>query len=236
MKQHHWVWLVWLIWFNSLDLPQLTTFTTGYQSFYKTTSLSLTSLIDLIQFIRSSSIDNIHSRIEFILVNNIIEFDQCDWFDSTHVIFLNWQHSLQERIHSLQQPPSPSPVRSLSHSHQMFLSLTANTQSLHTPTTHSVTSPPPPSPPIPVLLLPPHHLASQPLKSAILTAHGKSWIPPPTPVRLLFLRLNYFPYLLHLPLLLPHLTPQFTKRVKNVHLLLAFVSISHPSPISQRRP
>ena len=38
--------------------------------------------------------------------------------------------------------------------------------------THSSTSPPPPSPPIPVPLLPPHHIASQPLKSAIIRAHN----------------------------------------------------------------
>ena len=57
----------------------------------------------------------------------------------------------------------------------MFLSLTANTQRIQAVTTkHSITSPPPKSPLIPVLLLPPHHLVSQPLKSAILTAHGKS--------------------------------------------------------------
>ena len=68
--------------------------------------------------------------------------------------------------------PSLSPVHSLSHSQQMFLSRTANTQSLHT-ALHSVTLPPPPLPPILVPLLPPHHLASQRLKSAILTAHGK---------------------------------------------------------------
>ena len=47
---------------HSFDLPQLTTFTTGDFSFYHTTSLSLTSLIDLIQLIRSSSIYNIHYR------------------------------------------------------------------------------------------------------------------------------------------------------------------------------
>ena len=67
--------------------------------------------------------------------------------------------------------PSLSPVHSLSHSQQMFLSLTANTQSLHT-SLHSVTLPPPPSPPIPVPLLPPHHIASQPLKSAIIRDHN----------------------------------------------------------------
>ena len=51
--------------------------------------VELSSLLDLIQFIRSSSINNIHYRMEFILWNNFIEFDQFDWFDSTHSIFLN---------------------------------------------------------------------------------------------------------------------------------------------------
>ena len=100
LTQLHWVWPVWLIWFNSFDLPQLTTVTTGGNSFYITTSLSLTGLIDLIQLIRSSSINNIYYRKVFILFHNFIEFDQYDWFDSTHWIFLNWQHSLQESIHS----------------------------------------------------------------------------------------------------------------------------------------
>ena len=36
---------------------------------------------------------------------------------------------------------------------------------------HSNSSPPPPSPPIAVPPLPPHHIASQPLKSAIIRAH-----------------------------------------------------------------
>ena len=84
-------------------------------------------------------------------------------------------------IHSLTHAPSLSPVHSLSHSHQMFLSLTAVTQRIQATTGHSSTSPPPPLPPIPVPLLPPHHLASQPLKSAILTAHGKKVVNPIVP-------------------------------------------------------
>ena len=52
-------------------------------------SVIIRSLIDLIQLIRSSSINNIHYRRGFILSHNIIEFDWFDWFDSTHSIFLN---------------------------------------------------------------------------------------------------------------------------------------------------
>ena len=52
-------------------------------------SFSLTSLIDLNQLIWSSSINYIHYRIWFILLHNFIEFDQFDWFESTHLIFLN---------------------------------------------------------------------------------------------------------------------------------------------------
>ena len=47
MKQLHWSWLVWLIWLNSSDLPQLTTFTIGDKSFYKTTSITLSSTLTL---------------------------------------------------------------------------------------------------------------------------------------------------------------------------------------------
>ena len=57
----------------------------------------------------------------------------------------------------------------------MFLSQTVLTQEVIkniTAITHSSTSPPPPSPPIPVPLLPPHHIASQSLKSAIIRAHN----------------------------------------------------------------
>ena len=98
-----WSYRVWLIRLNSFDLPQFTTLTTGDGSFRYTTSLSLTSLIDLIQFIRSSSINIINYRRVVILWNNFIEFDQFEWFDLTHSIFLNWQHSLQEMNHSIKQ-------------------------------------------------------------------------------------------------------------------------------------
>ena len=47
MKQLHWVWLVRLLWFNSLDLPQLTTFTTGWDSFSNTRSITLSSTLVL---------------------------------------------------------------------------------------------------------------------------------------------------------------------------------------------
>ena len=103
MKQLNWVWLVWLIWFNSFDLPQLTTFTTGDYSFWLTTELILTGLIDLIQFIWSSSINHIHYRREFIPWNNWIDFDWFDWFDSIHLIFLNYLHLWQEMNHSMKQ-------------------------------------------------------------------------------------------------------------------------------------
>ena len=67
----------------------------------------------------------------------------------------------------MKQPPS------LSHSHQMFLSQTASIQSMTTG--HSIASPLIPSPPIPVPSHLPHNIVSQPLKKAILTAHGKLW-------------------------------------------------------------
>ena len=59
-------WFDWF-WFNSFDLPQLTTFTVGTWSFYETTSLNLTGLIDLIHLIWSSSINHIYYRREVIL-------------------------------------------------------------------------------------------------------------------------------------------------------------------------
>ena len=71
IKQFHWVWPVWLIWFNSLDLPQLITFKTGRSSFLEVLFLHLTSLLDLIQFIRSSSINNILFRVRFILLHSL---------------------------------------------------------------------------------------------------------------------------------------------------------------------
>ena len=46
--------------------------------FSKVESFELSSLIDLIQLIRSSSVNNIHYRREIILFSNFIEFD---WFD-----------------------------------------------------------------------------------------------------------------------------------------------------------
>ena len=52
---------------NQTSQTQLTIFTTGDYSFYYTTELSLTSLIDLIQFTWSSSFDHIQDRISFIL-------------------------------------------------------------------------------------------------------------------------------------------------------------------------
>ena len=51
--------------------------------------VELSSLINSIELIRSSSINNIHCRIIFILLDNFLKFDQFDWFDSTHLIFLN---------------------------------------------------------------------------------------------------------------------------------------------------
>ena len=43
MAQKYWMHLVWLIWFNSFDLPQLTEFYTGRNSFVATTSITLSS-------------------------------------------------------------------------------------------------------------------------------------------------------------------------------------------------
>ena len=40
--------------------------------------VEISSLLDLIQLIRSSSINNIHYRNGFILYNNFLEFDQFD--------------------------------------------------------------------------------------------------------------------------------------------------------------
>ena len=51
--------------------------------------IELLSLTFLYLFIWSSSIDNIHHRREFFQIHNFIVFDQFDWFDSTHWIFLN---------------------------------------------------------------------------------------------------------------------------------------------------
>ena len=51
------------------------------------TTLSCNNYIP--EIIRSSSINHIYYRILFIQRNNFIEFDQFDWFDSTHLISLN---------------------------------------------------------------------------------------------------------------------------------------------------
>ena len=59
MKQFHYVRLVRLVWLYSFDLTQLTTFIIESESFYESSSLSLASLTDYIQFIRSSEIGNI---------------------------------------------------------------------------------------------------------------------------------------------------------------------------------
>ena len=98
-----WNYQVRLNWFTSLDLPKLTAITTGSFSFYKTTSLTLTGLIDLIQLIWSSSINYIYYRRVVILWNNWIEFDWFDWFDPIHSIFLNYLHLLQKGVHSEKQ-------------------------------------------------------------------------------------------------------------------------------------
>ena len=44
-KQRVWVWIVWWLMIDWFDLPNLSTFTTGDQSFEKTKSLSLSSLM-----------------------------------------------------------------------------------------------------------------------------------------------------------------------------------------------
>ena len=46
-QQRVWVYQVVQLLIDWFDLPNLTTFTTGYQSFYKTRSLSINSMIDI---------------------------------------------------------------------------------------------------------------------------------------------------------------------------------------------
>ena len=53
--------------FNSSDLPALTTVSVGAYACYRTSKFELTSWFDLIQFIGSSSFNNTHYRIIFIL-------------------------------------------------------------------------------------------------------------------------------------------------------------------------
>ena len=45
LKQQVWDWKAWWYMIDWFDLPTLTTFTTGYHSFYETTSLSLESMM-----------------------------------------------------------------------------------------------------------------------------------------------------------------------------------------------
>ena len=73
----------------NVDLPNLTKFVTGNHSFLSVTSLNLTSMISVLWICWSSSVNNIYCRRGFILLHKIIEFDEFDWFESTHSIFLN---------------------------------------------------------------------------------------------------------------------------------------------------
>ena len=86
IQQQVWVWIVWWYMIDWFDLPNLTTFTTGSESFYKTTSLSLESLImkwliDMI-FLNSlhSGLDIGHSIQQQVWIW-IVWWYMIDWFD-----------------------------------------------------------------------------------------------------------------------------------------------------------
>ena len=100
-----WVYqVVWLMidWF---DLPELTSFITGFGSFYETDSLSLSSsLIDDWWLIWSSWTNIIHNKGSIILFRRQLDyakFDYKNWL--IDLIFLNLHHSLQDINHSFTQ-------------------------------------------------------------------------------------------------------------------------------------
>ena len=125
-------WPLWPVSFNSLksfDLPKLTSFTAGENSFEKTNSLNLTGFIQFIQFIRSPSIDNIHHRKWLIQIYNLTQLDQFDWLHSFHSIFLNCHPSPSDRTHSHKQINSLWIVSLIPH-HQFDLPQLTNLISL----------------------------------------------------------------------------------------------------------
>ena len=91
--------LIVLLW----DLPQLTTFTTGEDSFYETRSLSLDSMMIDNWLIWSSLSHHIHYRRFVIQWNKKFEFIKCDDIWLIDLIFLNSLHSLQDHVHSKKQ-------------------------------------------------------------------------------------------------------------------------------------
>lgn len=170
-KQLHYFYRVLYLNDNWWDLRNLTTFTAGDGSFKRLTSLSLSGISFQWLPPRSSSTYIIHYRTLVVPLHNLIDFIGYLMWIVIDTIFLDSQHSLQDGIHSLKQRPSPSQVHLFSYSHQMSLSLTEHIPKLMT--THSNPSPHLLSPPIPVYSRLTHHIVSQPLKQAILNAHGE---------------------------------------------------------------
>ena len=69
--------------------PMLRSIIIGDDANKNTMNITLSSNNYIFELIWSSSINHIYYRRLFIQRNNFIEFDWFDWFDSTHLIFLN---------------------------------------------------------------------------------------------------------------------------------------------------
>ena len=69
--------------------PMLRSIIIGDYANKNTMNITLSSNNYIFELIWSSSINYIYYRRSFIQSNNFIEFDWFDWFDSSHLIFLN---------------------------------------------------------------------------------------------------------------------------------------------------
>ena len=103
ISQQFWIWQVACLIIDWIDLPQLTTLTTGDESFFKTDSLVVKSMMidDCLNW--SSSTYLFHYRRWFILASNKFESNKYHNWWLIELIFLSSLTLLLEKTHSIFQ-------------------------------------------------------------------------------------------------------------------------------------